>query len=374
MKSADISDALGMLDEEILRHTDFVRNKGEKCSNAGKRKCRHRIGGRWKRWYAMAAGFCIICLIALANLSVLWSQSTVSFQVAALESVVMPDSLRTFGNLEELGDTQGFLESLRVQDSDNSKEPFVPVSDLLASADPGSDKIMELAAVYARVPIGEYTGIYEKDSSADGGILADSIGRKVDGVSDWYYISGHNDLQYLIQKENESYFLWKFCYFDSEEYPYLDVLELVYRIESADGIRKIEVQPPKMDNTYEGKKIQEEIGNRTITDRDEIAAIYQVLCTMTCYGDGRWDLIDYGNAEAAADGESSHNAVRLGRYLSLGTDYGNEIDGLKYTAVSGMFYEFSGIAYNRLTEEQAESINNLLGIFSPVRNHCYPNN
>ena len=48
-----------------------------------------------------------------------------------------------------------------------------------------------------------------------------------------------------------------------------------------------------------------------------------------CYGENQWDKIDYGDVEAAADqGASSSEAVRLGRYITLVTSYGNAIDGL----------------------------------------------
>ena len=47
------------------------------------------------------------------------------------------------------------------------------------------------------------------------------------------------------------------------------------------------------------------------------------------------------------------------------TGFGNEIDGLKYTAASDMFYEYSGIAYERLSGEQASKLCGLLGIEQP---------
>ncbi len=41
-----------------------------------------------------------------------------------------------------------------------------------------------------------------------------------------------------------------------------------------------------------------------------------------------WERSDYGDVEAASDGQTqSHEAVRLGRYLSITTNYGNIIDG-----------------------------------------------
>ena len=189
--------------------------------------------------------------------------------------------------------------------------------------------------------------------------------RNISGTEEWYYVSGHTDMQYLIRNDNGEYSLWKFSCFDSGEYPYSDVLELVYQIDSADAISEIEVSPARMDNTDEGKAIQEKIGTHTVTDREEIEVIYEILSSLICYGSNHWDMIDNGSTDAPADAELlSHQAVWLGRYLSVFTDYGNEVDGLKYTAVSDMFYEFSGIAYNRLTEEQAADVCEIIGIMT----------
>lgn len=57
--------------------------------------------------------------------------------------------------------------------------------------------------------------------------------------------------------------------------------------------------------------------------------------------------------------------------MSITTDYGNVMDGLKYTAVSDMFYEFSGIAYSPLTEEQAASVCEMIGIMEWKRTLIY---
>lgn len=147
------------------------------------------------------------------------------------------------------------------------------------------------------------------------------------------------------------------------EYPYQDVLKFVYQIESPDTIQKIKINPATMDNTDGGKAMQKKTRTHIITDRKSIDAIYQTLSSMTCYGSNQWDRIDYGNVETPADAKlSSHQAVRLGRYLTIFINYGNKIDGLKYTAVSDMFYEFSGIAYNRLSKEQAKRVREILDI------------
>lgn len=245
------------------------------------------------------------------------------------------------------------------------QEPFVAIDSLLAVENPGENlnMIQALAAALVRLPIGQYTGVYERVSPVDSTALQESRGRAVPGAEDWYYVSGHKDMQYLIRDNMGEYTLWKFVCFDSEEYPYSDVLTLVYQIDSADGLREIVVRPPTMDNSDGGKALQEKIGIYSVTDREEIDAVYQILSSLTCYGQGHWERIDYGAEDGPADRKDfPHQAVGLGRYLSILTDYGNEIDGLKYTAVSDMFYEFSGIAYDPLTPEQAERVCEILKI------------
>lgn len=240
------------------------------------------------------------------------------------------------------------------------EQTFVPVSSLLEDSD---DSYQVAILQTDTVTIGQYKGLYERTFSADSDILSKSIGMAVSGTEGWYMVSGHTDLQYLIRKDDTVYSLWKFMCFDSDEYPYSDVLKLVYQIDSADTITEIQVTPPTMDNTDSGKSIQAEIGTHTVTDKKEIETIYQILSSLTCYGQDNWQLIKLGNTEAAADGgTSSGEAVRSGRYLTLITSYGNEIDGLKYTAVSAMFYEYSGIAYNPISEEEAARAAEILHI------------
>ena len=330
MKREDISDALGLLDERMIGHTLMVRRKKKKT----------RSNKIWKVQYVAAASLCLVCIGAAATWSVLQHGSE--------------------SNLPQEGYT---LQEQPIQKTPEPEMPerFAPISSLLASNDGNS--MVEQAEKFAIVPIEQYSGVYTEVSSADSSVISESMGKSIDSTGEWHYVSGHSDLQYLIRNDEQGSSLWKYQCFDSSEYPYNDVLKLVYQINSADAITEIEVAPARMDNSDEGKKIQEEIGTWKITDRAAIETMYEVLSGMTCYGHGRWEMIDYGDVEAASDADTqSHEAVRFGRYLSITTNYGNVIDGLKYTAVSDMFYEFSGIAYSSLTEEQATSVCEIIGI------------
>ena len=332
MKREDISDALGLLDESMISHTLMIRRK--------KKKMRSNRNNIWQMRYVAAAGFCLIC----AGVAAVWS-------VLQHE----PES-----GLPQNG---YWVQEQPIQEGQEPEMPeqFAPISSLLASN--SGNFMTQQTEKYAAVPIEQYSGFYTEVPSAGSSVLAESMGKSIENTEEWHYVSGHSDLQYLIRNDGQESSLWKFQCFDSSEYPYNDVLKLVYRIDSADAITEIEVAPARMDNTDAGKKIQEEVGTRKITDRAAIETIYEVLSGMTCYGSGQWERIDYGNVEAADDGQTpSHEALRLGRYLSITTDYGNVIDGLMYTAVSDMFYEFSGIAYSPLTEEQAASICEIVGI------------
>ena len=337
MKREDISDALGLVDESMISHALMVRRKKKKmCSK------RNNI---WKMRYIAAAGLCLACAGGAAIWSVLRHESESGFP-----------------------QNEYWVQEQPIQEGPEPEMPeqFAPISSLLASN--SGNFMAQQTEKYAAVPIEQYSGFYTEVPSAGSSVLAESMGKCIDNTGEWHYVSGHSDLQYLIRNDGQESSLWKFQCFDSSEYPYNDVLELVYQIHSADAITEIEVAPARMDNTDGGKRIQEEIGTRIVTDRAAIETIYGVLSGMTCYGSGQWERIDYGDVEAAGDGQTpSHEAVRLGRYLSITTDYGNVIDGLKYTAVSDMFYEFSGIAYSPLTEEQAASICEIIGIIEYER-------
>lgn len=321
----------------------------------------------WIKWAAAAACLCVICVSTITIINILKGEQTSDKELAVIPDVwqtsdneltVVPDAVHP-----SIEDSEQAAE-----EQEREQEIFVPIASLLMSGNYG---IVETAAFFGKVPIGQYTGVYEKVESVESAVLSENKGSGISGAEEWYYVSGHTDMQYLIRNVNEEYSLWKFSCFENGEYPYSDVLELVYRIDSADAISEIEVNPAKMDNTDGGKAIQEQIGTFKITDRDKIETIYQILSSLTCYGSNHWDKIDYGDTDAPADAEPSHQAVLLGRYLSIVTDYGNEIDGLKYTAVSGMFYEFSGIAYNRLSTEQAESMSDILGITESIEKLQY---
>ena len=363
MRSENISDAIGMLDGEMLEHALMVRKKAQGREGRGEKK-----GGRIK--YAVAACACLAALSAAAVFFVVFRDPEASlYRDGVPEGSLMAQESPESGNQtnSDAPEDHDALADPRKEGTGplaseaGGTENFVEVSSLLAARTPGI--VSEERLEYARVPVAEYSGFYEKADSAGSDVLAAALGGAVDGAEGWYRISGHSDLQYLIRKAGEEYSLWKFGYFESGEYPYRDVLELVYQVHSAEDLREMEISPPRMDNSGEGKRIQESIGIHTVTDRDALEVLYRVLVSMTCYGSNRWDLIDYGSPEASEDGTmESHDAVKLGRYLAVTTDYGNVIDGLKYTAVSGMFYEFSGVAYNPLTKEQAEGVWEIIGI------------
>ncbi len=230
----------------------------------------------------------------------------------------------------------------------------------------------ESALMYQIIPVGDYQAFYEGIPSAESGMLEESLGGELADADGFYRLLGHDDLQYLISDNeradlagngNGRYSLWKFESFQTQgSYPYRDVLELIYGVERGDSIAKIVVMPPRFDNTEAGMRIQEEIGTYEVTDREQIESFYEIISGMTCYGSNHWEQIDYGSVDIPDNGEGGGEGIRKGRCLTLVTERGDKLDRLKYTAVSGMFYEYSGIAYEPLAAEQAACVEQVLGI------------
>ena len=155
----------------------------------------------------MAASLCLVCT-----------------GVAAVWSVLQ------FGAEGDLPQGEQFLQDQSMQEAPEPEMPerFVPISSLLASND-GNLTTDQAEEKVATVPIEQYSGFYTEVSSAGSSVLSESMGKCIDSAGEWHYVSGHSDLQYLIRNDEQGSSLWKFQCFDSSEYPYIDVLKLVYQ-------------------------------------------------------------------------------------------------------------------------------------------------
>ncbi|MCD7751186.1 MAG: hypothetical protein LUI10_05530 [Lachnospiraceae bacterium] len=424
INKSDISDALDFLDEDMIRHTELLRKKHARDKRGiGKRRERLRFG--------TAAAACVLLLGVLIALMVIALNrgGITGLKEQGEDMTVQQNKESGSEDMSALHAEENSAEDSEEEAAEDFVAIETILAQLEQEEGTFTEN-STLEMILSAVDLGEYVGLYEviSQSHSEGNVLSESVGGRVteseeavestasemeksaslsesgesnpagsaslsenDGTetADGYYrVKGHEDLQYLIYKETHAvyagegtyaytedgevieadhYFLLKFVCFDSEEYAYSDVLRLVYQIDSAQDIQQILIKPSKADNTDTGKALQEEIGETTVTDAADIETFYEILSSLTCYGSDRWDLIDLGNWEIAADSAVNDDSqtwsrVLVERYLTFTTDYGNEIDGLKYTAYSDMFYEFNGIAYSALTEEQAESICEILGI------------
>ena len=257
----------------------------------------------------------------------------------------------------EVPDSTYVAESSDVQteiQNEQVLEKYVDVAMLLAKVDGNTEQ----AQKFAHVEISENMAIYYNVESVGSDKLQESTGIEIEGMDNWYQISGHEDLQYLISAGTDGYELWEFSSFQSDSYCYRDVLTEIYRIDSAEDIAEIVVEPATMDNSDAGKAIQSEIGVTNITDRESVEKIYQVLSSLICYGSDQWEMIGLGDDTSAG----MQKQMRAGRYLMLKTTQGMEITSLKYTGITGMFYEYGGIAYEALSVEQKAVVEEILGI------------
>ena len=216
----------------------------------------------------------------------------------------------------------------------------------------------ELVLFTSVVDVDGRMAVYENIPEGVSDRLAKALGEPFGSNGQWYRVAGHENIYYLIKCHEGNYSLWKFGAFLEEEYLYTDVLATIYGIHSAEDIAEIIVSPANMDNTPAGQQLQAEIGTFAITDEKAIGEIYDIVSGLTCYGENNWELIDMGDSSE----EGMLNRVRQGRYLTFITPDGLKIDELKYTAASGTFYEYGGIAYNPLTAKEKEKVDEILGI------------
>lgn len=247
------------------------------------------------------------------------------------------------------------------EEGEIEREKYVDIADLLINGGLAGE---ETAAMLSDgVMIGNHNAIYEKVNSVPSDELFDNganMGGAIFGEPDqaeWFYVSGHSDLQYAIRHQDGEYTLWKFVCFNESDYQYSDVMELVYDVKSASDIESITVTSLNSDNTEEGLKIQEKIGTKKITDSTDIEDLYAVLSGLKCSG---MDNEDWTRPQAPD--VASIDWLKAGRNIEIHAGNGVVIDSLKYTAVSGEFYEFGGIYYSALSDEDQECLKEIIGI------------
>ncbi|MBQ8802400.1 MAG: hypothetical protein IJZ53_02035 [Tyzzerella sp.] len=267
---------------------------------------------------------------------------------------------------------------------------------------------METVQTHAFVPVEQYVAVYEQVREGNevdlserkgemyvesGNIFAEAyeLYDSWDAVGTfeysenciWYMMKNCDSKKYLIcESEDNGLSLWKFESFYAREieemrrafptavlgsYSYGDVLKLIYNVTSAEQISKIEISPSENDNTEEGKVFQKTIGTSSITDRNSIEFLYQVICEMNCNGaDTELDaLYSFGYRSQEIEEqikENGHMRWVFCRNLTFVLEDGTTIDSLKYTAISGRFYEFNSINYDALDDETMEKVNGFFGL------------
>lgn len=271
MKKEDLLKAMSEIDSDLLKSSEYKKNKNG-----------------WIKWAAIAAGL-VLVLFAVANMEISPNQS--GGQKAERRSSQENSQLASLDKEAQKGQETDSI----TEDGINSGEEaeYVDINGILAKAkDP--EAIYSESLELTMLERDGLTCVYEHVTEINSDTLAECLGTQLD-ESNWYYLAGHSEMQYLIKKKDATCELWKFAYCENEEYSYGDILKKMYGIHSYADIAKIIVDPSTINNTDEGKKLQEQIGTKEITEESQIRGFYEILSSCICYGDNNWDMIGLGD-------------------------------------------------------------------------------
>jgi hypothetical protein len=231
---------------------------------------------------------------------------------------------------------------------------------------------VDTVAIMTSIPVDEWMAQYEQ-MDISGNKLEQYVGNEYlkTGSIIWYFPEGTNNLKYLIRKDaDDSLTLWLFTSFETEEdetYTYGDVLSIIYGVESAEDIFSITSAPSKANNTDLGKKIQKEVGTHTDSGREDIAAFYNIVKDVVCFGADSESVADqnrftYSFSTNSEDKLTSGESTYATRSLTVTLENGTTIDSWQYDALSGSFFEYGGIFTQPLPDDNVSALNQIFGI------------
>jgi hypothetical protein len=231
---------------------------------------------------------------------------------------------------------------------------------------------VDTESIVTSIPVDKWMARYEQ-MNISGNKLEQYVGNeylKKDSIS-WYIPDGVNNLKYLIRKDTDgSLTLWMFTAFETEDedtYTYGDVLYIIYGVESAEDIKSITGAPSMANNTDLGQKIQKEVGTHTYSDREDIAAFYDIVKNVVCFGTDSESIADqnrftYSFSTDAEDKLTSGESTYATRSLTVTLENGTTIDSWQYSALSGSFFEYGGVFTQPLPDESVYTLNQIFEI------------
>ena len=383
MRSDDLLDLLGDVPEA------WINEAGE----AGPIK-KHRCG--IIAWVAASAAILGLVIFAAAYLP--WGKSpegTDSSRTAAENEYIAP----AVPTLSPEADAR--LAELRAGQKESEKKVQAYLSSIRDEAQEFSQRIHLLpvrdrVCVYACLSGAYFGGSGEKAKRLSRQleeIKGDEFLRQDEEV--WYRLKDCPQMKYLILEDSSGLSLWQFSslytpdagqsqdpdlVYNPEEDPfraaypdanfgavsYGELYQFIYGLNGPEDILLITAEAPNMGGGPLAGEIREKIGTQTIADTQLIALFYEIIkdAPYNCGDPSRIDerRFTYAFSTDAKDKDASGESLWGGRYLTLTLGNGVTIDSLKYSALSGIFYEHGGILPSFLADEQVSVLNALFGI------------
>ena len=362
MKHEHISDALNMLNDDILEETEKVRS-----AKAKPKRRTMRI--------AVAACFCVA--IAAGALVYFRAPAETGKNIDSMLETIGTDNVVQTGTIFTYIAIEGRLAEYEqvYAGTDNGLRTTPESTESTAILKDYIGETYQDKAIQLGWHISEATTVnwyYPVDSSNIKYLIRETTGGE---LSLWtfrsFVVRDFSDEEYLEEygTEEKEFFDEHFPGIDLSAYTYGEVYKLIYGLESAEDIVSITALPSFANNTDAGQRIQSEVGTHTYNDKDDINTLYASTVDLLCIGGNNWGRYSafgfrfaYSFSTDAEDKLTSGEETYGVRYLTITLKDGTTIDSLKYDALRGCFFEFYGVISELLPESAVLSLNDIFGI------------